>query len=62
MRHTPLEDADEEHLVRRTAKGDRAAFEEFYRRVVDATEFERVGVFPGQEDPQFTHYLYRLKE
>lgn len=28
----PLEDADEEHLVRRTAKGDRAAFEELYRR------------------------------
>ncbi|WP_086845206.1 RNA polymerase sigma factor [Amycolatopsis kentuckyensis] len=27
-----LEDADEDHLVRRTAKGDRAAFEEFYRR------------------------------
>lgn len=27
-----LEDADEEHLVRRTAKGDRAAFEELYRR------------------------------
>jgi RNA polymerase sigma-70 factor (ECF subfamily) len=26
------EDADEEHLVRRTAKGDRAAFEELYRR------------------------------
>jgi RNA polymerase sigma-70 factor (ECF subfamily) len=32
VRHLPLEDADEEHLVRRTAKGDRAAFEEFYRR------------------------------
>ena len=27
-----LAEADEEHLVRRTAKGDRAAFEEFYRR------------------------------
>jgi RNA polymerase sigma-70 factor (ECF subfamily) len=27
-----LVDADEEHLVRRTAKGDRAAFEELYRR------------------------------
>jgi len=27
-----LGDADEEHLVRRTARGDRAAFEEFYRR------------------------------
>ena len=26
------EDADEEYLVRRTAKGDRAAFEELYRR------------------------------
>ena len=32
MRQKPLEDADEEHLVRRTAKGDRAAFEELYRR------------------------------
>jgi RNA polymerase sigma-70 factor (ECF subfamily) len=32
VRQKPLEDADEEHLVRRTAKGDRAAFEEFYRR------------------------------
>ncbi|MFJ7212286.1 RNA polymerase sigma factor [Amycolatopsis sp. NPDC098790] len=32
MRKLPLEDADEEHLVRRTAKGDRAAFEELYRR------------------------------
>jgi RNA polymerase sigma-70 factor (ECF subfamily) len=32
VRHKPLEDADEEHLVRRTAKGDRAAFEELYRR------------------------------
>lgn len=27
-----LSDADEAHLVRRTAKGDRAAFEELYRR------------------------------
>jgi hypothetical protein len=36
-------------------------FEEFYRRVGDPAEFERVGVFPGQEDPQFTHYLYRLR-
>jgi RNA polymerase sigma-70 factor (ECF subfamily) len=32
VRQKPLEDADEEHLVRRTAKGDRAAFEELYRR------------------------------
>lgn len=32
MRQKPLESADEEHLVRRTAKGDRAAFEELYRR------------------------------
>ncbi|MDS0137610.1 MULTISPECIES: RNA polymerase sigma factor [unclassified Amycolatopsis] len=32
MRHPSLKDADEEHLVRRTATGDRAAFEEFYRR------------------------------
>ncbi|NBH11591.1 RNA polymerase sigma factor [Amycolatopsis sp. SID8362] len=32
MRHLPLDSADEEHLVRRTAKGDRAAFEELYRR------------------------------
>jgi RNA polymerase sigma-70 factor, ECF subfamily len=32
VRKLPLEDADEEHLVRRTAKGDRAAFEELYRR------------------------------
>ncbi|MGW4520039.1 RNA polymerase sigma factor [Amycolatopsis sp. NPDC004378] len=31
-RHQPPEGADEEHLVRRTAKGDRAAFEELYRR------------------------------
>lgn len=31
MKQAP-EDADEEHLVRRTAKGDRAAFEELYRR------------------------------
>ncbi|MEC3975975.1 RNA polymerase sigma factor [Amycolatopsis sp. H20-H5] len=29
---TPLTEADEEHLVRRTARGDRAAFEELYRR------------------------------
>jgi RNA polymerase sigma-70 factor (ECF subfamily) len=32
VRTKPLEDADEEHLVRRAAKGDRAAFEELYRR------------------------------
>lgn len=32
MRNPPPQDADEEHLVRRTAKGDRAAFEELYRR------------------------------
>jgi len=32
VRQKSLEDADEEHLVRRTAKGDRAAFEELYRR------------------------------
>ena len=32
MRIKSLEDADEEHLVRRTARGDRAAFEELYRR------------------------------
>ena len=31
MKQAP-EDADEEHLVRRTAKGDRPAFEELYRR------------------------------
>ncbi|MET8847652.1 RNA polymerase sigma factor [Amycolatopsis sp. NPDC004625] len=32
MKQTSLEDADEERLVRRTARGDRAAFEELYRR------------------------------
>jgi hypothetical protein len=36
-------------------------FEEFYRRVGDEGQFERVAVFPGQEDPQFTHFLYRLR-
>jgi hypothetical protein len=38
-----------------------AMFEEFYRRVGDAATFERVDIFPGQEDPQFTHFLYRLR-
>ncbi|MDT8911375.1 RNA polymerase sigma factor [Amycolatopsis sp. PS_44_ISF1] len=32
MKHKPPAEADEEQLVRRTARGDRAAFEEFYRR------------------------------
>jgi RNA polymerase sigma-70 factor (ECF subfamily) len=32
VKHKPPAEADEEQLVRRTARGDRAAFEEFYRR------------------------------
>ncbi|RJQ88447.1 RNA polymerase sigma factor [Amycolatopsis panacis] len=32
MKHKPAPEPDEEQLVRRTARGDRAAFEEFYRR------------------------------
>jgi hypothetical protein len=43
-------------------RGGDAMFEEFYRRVGDAAVFEQVAVFPGQEDPQFTHYLYRLRK
>jgi hypothetical protein len=37
-------------------------FEEFYGRVQKDPAFEKVATFPGQEDPQFTHYLHRLKE
>jgi hypothetical protein len=37
-------------------------FEEFYRRVRDEATFEKIAVFPGQEDPQFTHYLHRLRD
>lgn len=32
VRHKPPREPDEEHLLRRTARGDRAAFEELYRR------------------------------
>lgn len=42
-------------------RGGDPMFEEFYRRVGDEGQFERVAVFPGQEDPQFTHFLYRLR-
>ncbi len=37
-------------------------FQAFYQRLAAGTEFEQAGVFWGQDDPQFTHYLYRLKE
>ncbi|WP_033288137.1 RNA polymerase sigma factor [Amycolatopsis jejuensis] len=32
MKHKPPSEPDEEHLLRRIARGDRAAFEELYRR------------------------------
>ncbi|WP_406642807.1 RNA polymerase sigma factor [Amycolatopsis sp. WGS_07] len=32
MKHKPPREPDEEYLLRRTARGDRAAFEELYRR------------------------------
>lgn len=42
-------------------RNDDPMFQEFYKRVGDATLFEQVAIFPGQEEPQFTHYLYRLR-
>ncbi|HSI62029.1 MAG TPA: glycosyltransferase family 39 protein [Candidatus Saccharimonadia bacterium] len=34
----------------------------FYQRVRDATAFEHIADFPGQNEPQFTHHLYRLRK
>jgi hypothetical protein len=43
----------------RTSSGESQAF---LQRVSDAALFEHVADFPGQQEPQFTHHLYRLRQ
>jgi hypothetical protein len=53
--------AEEKSLYVSFSRRDQGELAPFYERVRDAGAFEHLADFPGQQDPQFTHHLYRLR-